>query len=313
VLFAGPSNYAMAKLLTGADEVIRVPVNNPWQAIRVLRSQRLDVLCDFGPWPRLNAICAALSGARFLIGFRTAGQHRHYVYDRIVEHSSRTHEIDNQRALARALGVESKSLPSLSVNAPLPEPLMPETYIVFHAWSAGYLKDVKEWPMQYWVELAETVSSLVSVIVLTGGPADVTATQQLCGQLAERTSAQVVNLCGVTSLPETIAVLARAVAVISVNTGIIHLAAAVGAPILSLDGPVNSKRWRPIGNRAISLGADIPGCGYLNLGFESDGHRIDCMALIKPERVFQALTELLDSASRSPQEAAPGSWRCQET
>jgi ADP-heptose:LPS heptosyltransferase len=293
VLFTGPSNYPIAQLLKGPDEVVKLPVDNPLQAVRILRSNRVEVLCDFGPWPRLNAVCAALSGARFLIGFRTSGEYRHYAYDRAVDHSARVHELENQRALIRALGVESTSRPSLKVDVPVPRGLSSKSYLVFHAWPAGYRAYLKEWPRSYWVKLGDGVRPLGYSVVLTGGASDVKQTEALRSCLEPCLGKSVVSFAGKASLPETIGILREAAAVISVNTGIVHLAAAVETPVISLNGPTDSVRWGPIGPNSISIDAEGPDCGYLNLGFEYRGHREDCMSTIRPERVLEALRRVL--------------------
>ena len=293
ILFSGSSNYSMARMLPGVDDVIQLPIHNPVAMVQLLRSKRVDVLCDFGPWPRINAVCSTLSGARFLIGFRTPGQHRHYVYDYVVEHSPRLHELENQRALVRALGVESRSFPQISVDTPLPKVLSPKSYIVFHPWSAGYRSSLKEWPDENWLKLGErVVGRLGYQIAITGGPSDRVRAAPFHARLAARTGSRVLNLAGETSLAEMIRVLKDAVAVVSVNTSTVHLAPAVGTPVVSLNGPVKAARWGPLGPKSISINAEGPDCDFISLGFEV-GHREDCMATIKPEVVFKALFELL--------------------
>jgi len=295
VLFAGPSNDEIARLLAGPDEVVCLPVANPLRAVRGLRDRPVDVLCDFGPWPRVNAIYAALSGAGFLIGFETPGQYRHYVYDRAVHHSSQVHEIENQRALVRCLGVESKSIPRLAVDGAPPQILAPKTYVVFHGWSAGFRGYIKEWPEEHWLALGEAVSLLGYDIVITGGAADHSRGEALSSHLKSSSRGHCLSFAGKTALAETLRILKHAVAVVSVNTGVVHLAAAVGTPVVSINGPVNATRWGPLGSSAISVDSGGPGCGYLDLGFEYDGRRQDCMATIKPSVVFEALIRLLRS------------------
>ena len=77
----------------------------------------------------------------------------------------------------------------------------------------------------------------------------------------------------------------------SVNTGVMHLAAAVGAPTIALNGPTSATRWGPIGANVVCVDSELPGCGYLNLGFEYDGHRTDCMRGISVDRVATAVLE----------------------
>jgi heptosyltransferase I len=293
VLFTTESNYEMGRLLSGLDRVVKLPATNLIRALRRLRENKVDVFCDFGPWQRLNALYSRLSGARFSLGFRTRAQYRHYGYDRVVDHSAQVHEIENYRALVRTLGIESTSLPEIKVSAPLVEELKPRTYVVFHAWSGGYKSYLKEWPETYWLELGEKIINLGFGIVLTGARYNVDRADELCSKLTSRLKAGVVNLTGKITLPQTARVLKDASAVVSVNTGIMHLAAAVGALVLGLNGPVPGRRWAPLGERATSINAEGKGCGYLNLGFEYRNQRTDCMELIKPHRVLELLKELL--------------------
>ncbi len=297
LLFAGSSNYELACLLGGLDEVIKLPLGNPVEAIRKMRACRLDALCDFGPWPRINAVYSLFSGARFTLGFRTAGQYRHYTYDRIVDHSAAVHELENQRNLVRPLGVDPTSVPFIVADEPLALGLRPKSYIVFHAWSGGYKGHIKEWPIPYWIDLADRVGRLGFEIVLTGAPYDAARAENLRARFAHRWQDKVINLAGKISLSQTCTVLRDAAAVVSVNTGIMHLAAAVGGAVLALNGPVPARRWGPLGETAVSVDSEAEGCGYLNLGFEYENQREDCMALIRPERVFLLLKEMLNSAA----------------
>src|SRR5918911_1069323 len=86
----------------------------------------------------------------------------------------------------------------------------------------------------------------------------------------------------------------------SSSTGVMHLAAASGAPTVSLNGPTSEARWGPVGERVRSVNADLPGCGYLNLGFEYDRGRTDCMRAISVDRVAEAVLALTGDEGRAP-------------
>ena len=300
VLFTTESNYEIGQLLSGPDQVVKLSSRNPFRAIRGMRAKKVDVLCDFGPWQRLNALYSRLSGARFSVGFRTPAQYRHYGYDQVVDHSAQVHEIENYRALVRTLGVESTSLPEIKVSAPLVEELKPKTYVVFHAWAGGYKSHLREWPERYWLELGEKVISLGFGVVLTGAGYSAGRTEELCSKLTSRCKGGVINLAGRITLSQTARVLENASAVVSVNTGTMHLAAAAGALVLGLNGPTSAQRWGPLGERAVSINAEGEGCGYLNLGFEYRKHREDCMELITPQGIFSLLQELLRCRTPAP-------------
>ena len=78
-----------------------------------MRQDQFDLLVDFGPRPRLNAILTALARARFTAGFRTARQARHFAHDLAVEHQRWDHELENHRRLIRALGFPADHQPAI--------------------------------------------------------------------------------------------------------------------------------------------------------------------------------------------------------
>jgi ADP-heptose:LPS heptosyltransferase len=69
VLFVGRDNSGVASIIDGVTEVVVLPTTRPGAVVREIRRYRLDVMLDFGPWSRLEAVYAALSGARFSAGF----------------------------------------------------------------------------------------------------------------------------------------------------------------------------------------------------------------------------------------------------
>jgi ADP-heptose:LPS heptosyltransferase len=290
-LVAGRDNAEVARLVGGV-EVVAVPIGEPLEAIRRLRELELDVLVDFGQWTRVEAICSFLSGARFTIGFETPGQRRHYCYDSTVRHSADVHELENYRRLAGRLGVASTSVPKL--GDPRSNGWRPAAppFVVFHLWPGGYRSELKEWPLERWRDLAARLVDRGYSIVLSGAAADAERTERFVSSCAEL-QGRVENAAGRYAFPELVELLRRASCVVSVNTGVMHLAAASGAPTVSLNGPTSEARWGPVGERARSVNADLPGCGYLNLGFEYDRGRTDCMQAISVDRVADAVFALL--------------------
>ena len=283
VLFVGPANAAAAELVDGV-KVVTLPLTRPDRAVRAVRAEAVDVMLDFGAWPRLNAVLAATSRARYTVGFRTKGQGRHYCYDVAVEHSADAHELDNYRALAKEFGVESTSLPTFLPAGTTELPAKP--YVVFHLWPGGYRSELKEWPTASWRELARRVGDNGTMIVLTGAPADRERTE------AAAAAVGAVNAAGDYTFPQLVDVLAGSECVVSVNTGVMHLAAATGAATVGLNGPTAAHRWGPVGARATSESSTYPGCGYLNLGSEYRGQREDCMEGISVDAVVAAMDEV---------------------
>jgi heptosyltransferase I len=126
-----------------------------------------------------------------------------------------------------------------------------------------------------------------TTILITGGPADV----DRCVQLQERLVASGIRtetLCGRFDL-RTVAVRLQTVdLVVSVNTGLMHLAAIVGAPTASLNGPTATHRYGPVGPRATSVEPEGGG-GFLNFGFEFNGNSTDTMLRITVDDVVEGV------------------------
>lgn len=292
VLVVGPSNRAIAHLIPGVDWVVELPIHRPDRAARILRSHHLDALLDFGSWPRVNALLTRLSGARFTAGFKTAGQHRHHVFDAVVAHSALDHEMDNYRRLSRVLGARGGATPRLLPPEDSPVPWIDEPFVILHPWPGGTRRELKQWPANRWRQLAVHFARQDLRVVFTGGPDDELGARELVDSCAA--GARVTSVAGELTVAEVGTLLTRSRFVVSVNTGVMHMAAALGAPLVALHGPTNPKRWGPLSDRAVSVVSEAQGCGYLNLGFEYPDDPPRCMEAISVEAVLDAVDELLD-------------------
>jgi heptosyltransferase-3 len=81
---------------------------------------------------------------------------------------------------------------------------------------------------------------------------------------------------------------------VSVNTGIMHLAAAMNVPLVALHGPTSARRWGPLGPHTVALESPCQGCGYLDLGFEYKRQPRDCMNAISYRMVREACDRVLN-------------------
>ncbi len=294
IFFAGPSNFEIAGMLDGIDKVVSVPIVNPLAGIRAVRAVPVDLMLDFGQWPRLEALFTLFSKASYTVGFRTQGQHRHYGYDLSVEHSSDAHEIENFRRLVGALGVTTGSEPFLR-RPPTGLPSA-ENYAVFHLWPGGMRKELKQWPSERWLQLIEEFAGWGLQVVLTGAHPDYGSNEEIIHRLQPRARGLVRNAAGA-SLQETAATLEHSRLVVSVDTGVMHMAAALGAPLVALHGPTSSKRWGPVSERAIVVDSPASGSGYLNLGWEYLPQPPACMECIGYEVVRGACRAILEKES----------------
>ncbi|TGY81114.1 glycosyltransferase family 9 protein, partial [Cellulomonas shaoxiangyii] len=128
-------------------------------------------------------------------------------------------------------------------------------------------------------------------VLVTGGPRE----RELAAHVAAGTP-RVVDVAGRTSLAGLAAVLAGAQAVVVGNTGPAHLAAAVGAPVVSLFSPVvPADRWAPWGVPSVVLGDQQAACaGSRARECPVPGH--PCLSAVTPARVMAAVDALAVTA-----------------
>jgi heptosyltransferase III len=291
IYFVAPSSFGSVDLLPCIDETIGISMTNPVQAIRAIRSARLDVLLDLTPWQRITAIYAALSNARYTVGFRSLNQHRHTNYDVVVEHSNHIHEVDNFRRIVRGLGVPAKAEPALKrVPTSRRTELMERPLVVLHPWASGERGKLREWPWKRWSELAARLSTSGCLLQVSGAPADREKIEAFCAFLWA-SGIHATPLIGSDGLRGLLAKVQQADLVVSVNTGIMHLAAIAGVNTICLSGPTSDLRWGPVGPNVRGLQAG-PNCGFLHFGFEFDGNPTDCMEKITVDQVLDAAYQL---------------------
>jgi len=161
-------------------------------------------------------------------------------------------------------------------------------------WGSGLYPHLKEWPANYWGGLAVSLADAGYTVIFTGDPQNAPATErflewQIPASYLDKNSIR--SIAGKINLPDLAYCLRRADAVISVNTGIMHLAAIAGAPTIALNGAVNPLRWGPLGPKTCALLPEKGRSAYLNLGFEYEDTRDNVLRHLRVKTVRDALAE----------------------
>jgi heptosyltransferase-3 len=101
----------------------------------------------------------------------------------------------------------------------------------------------KQWTLEGWVGIGHYLKKMGLKLVLSGGPdqEEIDYVANLQRQLPEDT----INLVGRVSLAQLAYIIAQAKLYIGPDTGITHLAAATGVPVIALYGPTNPVKWAP--------------------------------------------------------------------
>ena len=151
----------------------------------------------------------------------------------------------------------------------------------------------KRWIPAYVAELAtRLIVERGAVCVLVGSRADRSTTELIRSRLSERAAAKVIDLSGETTLAQLVGVLHLAQVCVSNDSGAMHVAAAVGAPLVALFGPTREHETAPLtraGGHAEVLTHPV-WCRPCMLRECPIDHR--CMTGITPERVYASIERL---------------------
>lgn len=145
----------------------------------------------------------------------------------------------------------------------------------------------KRWPAERFAELADRlVGEQNAEIVLLGG----TPEKTVLDRVASLCKAKVHNLVGEVSLSQSIALIQRLSALISNDSGAMHIGAALGVPTLAIFGPTEFDATYPFSKRAKILRKEGIDCAPCMLRECPIDHR--CMTAIGVDDVIAALKNL---------------------
>jgi len=208
---------------------------------RALHTERFDVALDLqGLWK--SAVWARLSGARRVIGAerraRREGLSAILAHERVPIPPAAVHVIDKNLAVLRALGIEAVGgrefplppLPPVSADAPGNLALL----------NPGGGWESKLWPAESYGALAPHLKSRGLTPLVTWGPGERDRAERVVAA-----SAGTAVLAPATTLLEYTALAHGARLVVAADTGPLHLACAVKAPVVALFGPTDPARNGP--------------------------------------------------------------------
>lgn len=269
-----------AVLLEGnpyVDEVIPFERNSAASllaALRSLRAKHFDLAIDFQGLIQ-SALLARTSGAKRIFGFeskevREAAAVWFYT-DRAATPSA--HVVEKCLDLAVSAGAARHV--EFPIPAGSPEGALPEGPFVLASPLAGWA--AKQWPIEYYGQLA---ARMKVPLVLNGPPG--------MPQVAATYS-------HVSGIPGLIDATRRATAVIGVDSGPLHLAAALGKPGVALFGPTDPVRNGPYGGTI-----EVLRTGAAVTTYKRYSEAAPSMRAISPETVFETLCRVISSRNLTP-------------
>lgn len=158
------------------------------------------------------------------------------------------------------------------------------------ALNAGASNRIKCWSTGQFAALANRLEDeLGAGIVLVGGGNERDLAEGICAGMTGRP----LDLVGRTSLLQLGAVLARAALLVSGDTGPLHMATAVGTPVVGLFGAIDPLRTGPVGKgHRVIRHTEVPCVPCMARSCTHTPH-LECMEKITPDEAFAAVEEML--------------------
>jgi len=264
-----------------------------WHYAAQLRAQHYDLVFVLKrSWS--SAALALLTGARHRIGYATEG--RKLLLSRSVTWNNKIHEVESTLDVLRAadIPVSDKHLEAWvsaqekeSIALLVPELKTPKKRILIHAAAAH---PDKMYPLDKWEQVISSVAQKTdSLFFFTGAQQD----SDLYEQLGKASGTQFINLAGRLTLRQSMALYEQMDVCLCVDSGPAHLSAAVGTPTVTLFGPSDPQRWRPLGDGNITLYDDSLSCRPCN--YRKTCSNRECLTDFSAQKIVQACFEVLNA------------------
>ncbi len=282
----GASNAAAVAMIDAPFTAHRIDFRRPGKVLSALRRIKPDLVIDLTPWPRLTALCAMASGA-VTVGYDSEGQGRGRAFDIPVRHRSDRHEIDNARTMAAVFDPVGVYRPLLKTPGEKPPFALPfDRLVLFHTTCGGSRRRDRAWTAANWVELARRLGEDGYIIGFTGTEAEIEEVSPIQRLAAE--GAPSLLLAGALTVEQLAYVLGASRGLVSLDTGVVHLASSVNAPVVGLYGPARAARWGPWASRGVGVDSPHPAAGFSSFGFETSPGRPPIMEAITVDAVYAA-------------------------
>jgi lipopolysaccharide heptosyltransferase II len=232
--------------------------------IKDIRNRRYDIVFDLFGNPR-TAIITLLSGARYRVGYRFTW--RQYCYNMVVE--PRGGEVHNTEFNLDALGATEVQIVKREIQFPVDagSERFAEEFLaragsgLTVALNPGGGWYTKRWRIPQYAEVGDAiVKEFGATVLLVWGPGEEEHVRELQSKMSHPSI-----LLPPTSLKQLGSILKRCHLMVTNDSGPMHIAAALGTPVVAIYGPTNPKLQGPVGEGHVIVRNERLTCLNCNL------------------------------------------------
>ncbi len=258
--------------------------------IKELRRRRYDLVIDFHGLFK-SSIIVLLSKGKRKLGYDSLQELSGLFLNEKIPEDMNKHAVDRYLDFPRYLG---KKIDNVEFILPQNNDAEAKVQLLMSKYKMDDKKFIAINPMAYWktklwdnekfAHLADLANTKLKMkVVFTGSE------KESIEGIISRMTTEGINLGGQTSLLDLAYLYKKAQMVITTDSGPMHLAAAVGTPVIALFGPTDPARTGPFGKKHTIITARIP-CSPC---FLKKCSTRKCMRDISPDEVLTAIEEKL--------------------
>jgi heptosyltransferase I len=263
-----------------------------------LKAESFDLVIDLQGLFRSGAM-AWLTGCPTRIGFANGREGSPFLYTQTVPvPTPDMHAVDRYLLVAASLGAAPKGFPEFRMSLASTDrervaQLLKSVGLAPGApWIAMHVSarwDTKRWPPEHFAAVADALQEKrLAAVALIGGLDDRAVTQAVLSRMQTTP----IDLTGQTS-PELLpALLASASLLLTNDSGPMHIAAAMGTPVVALFGPTSPTRTGPYGSGHRVFTSGVP-CSPCFSRTCKNAVQLECLTTIHPKTVVDAMREQL--------------------
>ena len=260
------------------------------QFLRQLRGENFDLVIDLQGLLR-TGFMSLVTGAKRRLGLASAREGARWFYTDIInDQNSAVHAVDRYWRVVEAMGaVSSQKQFRLPVEEAALQWVRSQLGNCPRPWLAvgvGSRWLTKRWPPEHFATLTrQALKRFGGTAIFIGAPDEVEPARQAAALVA----GSVRDLTGVTTLPQLAAFLHEADVLLANDTGPLHLAVALGRPVVAPYTCTVVRRTGPYGQEGRAVETTV----WCRGSYLKQCERLDCMAELTPARLWPALEEIL--------------------
>ena len=329
------NNTGCEEVLEGAnlfDNIYNLPYGAGlrfwWRRLQEIRATQYDVtINEFHSHSWKLALVVAFSGARQRLGHVTSPgwseqfSRYSFVFSIPVEMREDEHETERYLDLVSALGApeDERTISQPFIHLTDADRQFAEKFVEAKSLAKTIIgiqpgtspaMRWKQWALPRYRSLLERliVEQPDARMILFGSPGEA----EMIGELARDLEAKVTIAAGKTSIKQVAALIERCQLLVCNDSGLMHVAVAVGTPVVAIYGPTDLRRTAPLGHGHTIIRHDLPCSPCFKLEGDEQVHACthhDCLTTISPEEVFEQVKIKLQRIEEAPSQVADGAGR----